>query len=308
MFKEGNIYNFSRNMSKSVREYITPEGVLCPEILISEICRPDKIMKDGYYKIIKINNECVIKDELGVIRYYDMDIEWERVADTGWQDRMRGIRFFRKLKEMGFYILEKEIEKEHPLDNNMEWFAVDTERGIVARGKTINRIIKDLEIKLIYPSTTTLREIIFQYFDPSKRPDEEWGVGITITRIGPDIFDVMKNYHMVIENAKTKNMFRFEMPFVESDLPHENAICNHAYGPFWGNDFSKQHSNNKIRTYFMKCREVFEEFPKEVQRFLKEYSDIENKYLRGEPWKKYDGFTENKKDYYCIDYYQNDNR
>ena len=89
-----------------------------------------------------------------------MDIEWEKVVDLGWQDRLRTVRFFRKIKEMGFYIVEKDIEKNHPLDNDSEWFAIDIKRGIIAHGTSINRMIRNPVIKLLYPSENTLRKMI----------------------------------------------------------------------------------------------------------------------------------------------------
>ena len=98
MFKVGRIYEFKGNMSKSIREYVTPDCIVCPHILIEERCIPKKSIESGYYKILKIKSETETKDALGAIRRYEVEMDLEKVADSEYGRRIRTNRLFKKLK------------------------------------------------------------------------------------------------------------------------------------------------------------------------------------------------------------------
>lgn len=49
-----------------------------------------------------------------------------------------------------------------------------------------------------------------------------------------------------------------------------------------------RYDETEYMAYFEKCQAVFVEFPAEVQDFLREYTDVSQRYLEGEPWKECD--------------------
>ncbi|MBR2215030.1 MAG: hypothetical protein IJ849_04650 [Selenomonadaceae bacterium] len=65
MFKVGGIYKFETLhyegeegfRSREIREYMTRDGVRCPDILIDEECKTTKISEEGYYKVLEILGE-----------------------------------------------------------------------------------------------------------------------------------------------------------------------------------------------------------------------------------------------------------
>lgn len=287
MFKVGEIYNFTGNVSKSIREYVTPDGIVCPDILIEERCIPKKSIESGYYKVLKIKSETETKDALGAIRRYEVEMDLEKVADSEYGRRLRTNRLFKKLKSLGFYLIDKEVENCHPMEHITEWFAVDAKRGITAHGCNDNWKIKDIDIKIYYPSQELLRDLMFQYIQKEYHEKDDWDVCVSINNIGPNLFDILSRQQLDHDKAKDKNPVEFEMPFVKCDIPQAG---------FWGysNPFMNQHPNynedhrsQSLKEYIMMCRKVFNDFPEEVKSFLQSYTNVDTKYLRGEPWKKY---------------------
>lgn len=308
MFKVGEIYNFTGNMSKSVREYVTPDGIVCPDILIEERCIPEENVESGYYKVLKIKSETETKDALGALRRYELELDLEKVSDSEYGRRIRANRLFRKLRSMGFYLIDKETEKCHPMEHITEWFAIDVKRGITIHGSTDNWKIKDIEIKIYYPSKDVLRELMYQYIQREYHKRDDWDVCVSINNIGPNLFDILSRQQLDHDKAKDKNPVEFEMPFVKCDTPQ---AC------FWGysNPFMNQHSNyhedrrsKSLKEYIMMCRNVFNDFPDDVKTFLHSYTNVDIKYLRGEPWKKNtNGYDTLNDAYPYFDYEEKDN-
>lgn len=64
MFEPGRICRFERIdyddkclTAKDVREYVTPDGTLLPEVMIEEQCRTESISDGGYYRVLEVLGE-----------------------------------------------------------------------------------------------------------------------------------------------------------------------------------------------------------------------------------------------------------
>ncbi|MBR2215029.1 MAG: hypothetical protein IJ849_04645 [Selenomonadaceae bacterium] len=91
-----------------------------------------------------------------------MTLRLEKVANLDWLRGHPPEPFFRALERMGFYVEHRELEKFREHIKETEWFAVDTERGILAEAETMDSKLNYVRMTLIHPKRQTLRRIAFQ--------------------------------------------------------------------------------------------------------------------------------------------------
>jgi|GEM_PF-3756142 len=109
-----------------------------------------------------------------------------------------------------------------------------------------------------------------------------------LATFGSDIFCLVEKHQMLPDEIISNHRMKFRMPFVDHQK-YEGPVLRfvNPFGPPKQED-PNPYPQEKYRTYYEQCRKVFLEFPEEVQVFLKKYTDVEERYLQGEPWKSQD--------------------
>lgn len=304
MFKINGIYraqnsqreNGGRPFLHTYREYISPGGETCPDVIFDEYGYSQDLKDSGYYKIIEILNEDAVRDGLGAIDHYNAELRLEKTADENWLESGSAESFFVQLEGLGFYVAHKSISKYHD-DKQEGWIGIDTERGVLAHCET-NIDYLHVELTFLYPEMELVRELL-DYEDsshggvtisppitPKSLRDVPYSLPDTLqlTSFAPNIFDLIKKKSTSKGRWKKKSV-QFHMPFVnvmEYEYPPiEFGVVHTEYDNRW------YYSQGEYKVYFEKCRKIFQEFPSEVQAFLQEYTDVSARYLEGKPWKRF---------------------
>ncbi len=316
MFEVGGIYKFLSTYhapllqglhAQSVRECPAGEG----SRLVDEQCFTTEHLEEGYYRVLEILGERKIQGERRYGRpfeCYDMDLRLERVAGFDWfHDTPE--EFYQKLKGIGCYVWKKEVYERigegrfllQPA-KVIEIFAVDPKRGIIIQTESSQENIDALRpvtITLILPSARTHYRLAYQLATPDHQcfrmyrsndvfaspydyderemfPTESPRSSYWRFRyFAPDILDVLKQNEIEADEEEGLELPHFTMPFVDYRM-YEDQYSRVRY------------DETEYMAYFERCQAVFAEFPSEVQDFLREYTDVSQRYLEGEPWKEYE--------------------
>lgn len=297
MFEPGRICRFERDHSsdekvyiaRDLREYVAPNGTRCPDIVIKEQCKTSNISEGGYYKILRILDERVLRDVVGSISLYDMDLEVEKVPDFQ-SVKLEENEFTNKLKQFGFYITKKEVER---IDgrSGIECFGVDIKHGIIVKAWGDGSVLVGLSITLLYPTAQIIRRVLYpsawwsvhDRYSYSWRENPQGLMNSIVLSWQPDIFDIMEKHSICVDNLKQGYIYQFGMPFVNHSEYEEVIISGISF-----NFKMPKVSLEDSKAYFERCRKVFDDFPTEVKEFLKKYTNVSEFYLEGEPWNKYE--------------------
>lgn len=302
MFKINGIYraqnvnreNGGRPFLHTYREYISPSGETCPDVIFDEYGYSQDLNDSGYYRIVEILNEDAVRDGLGAIDHYNAELRLEKTADEKWLEKSSAESFFAQLEGLGFYVAHKTISKYHD-EKQERWIGIDTERGILAHCET-NTGYFYVELTFLYPEIELVRELL-DYEDnghggviisppitPKSLREVPYSLPDTFRLISfaPNIFDLIKKKSTSKERWKKKSA-EFRMPFVDvmkyEYPPMEFGIRHTPFDNRW------YYSQGEYKAHFEKCRKIFLEFPSKVQSFLQEYTDVSIRYLEGKPWK-----------------------
>lgn len=288
MFKVGEIYRFQRNgkqlfCSYSMREYVNDNGEICPKILIKEQCITNDTPGDGWYRVRKIKDEKAIENELGAISHYDMKLELEPVAALGWYQNIKAKDLLGTINDLGFYTDYRIIK-----DNNRDdWlgFGIDVKRGVIILLETFDNDLMEPYMVFFHPPVTFLRHVLIEslanhgdYSNFAWSSPEITKDYCKIYVFRPDIISKLKEYTNDLTSIEPSMKMPLRMPLVNN---------NRFSTSFWGNNLQENTcKNNKeeYRKYYLECREIFNTFPDNVKRFLKKFTDVEERYFSERPW------------------------
>ena len=272
------------------REYISPSGEKCSDVIFDEYGYSQDFKGDGYYKIVGILSEDAVYDKLGAIDHYDAKLRLEKIADWDWLNEYTAESFFSQLEDLGFYVAHKSIPK-YSDEEQEEWIGIDTERGILAHCETVPTYLR-VEFTFLYPEIEFVRElldyedlnrgVVSSSIDRKSLRDAPYSLpdSMKLTSFAPNIFDLIRRKNTCKEHWK-KRAAEFCMPFVNAfdyEYPHLDFGVIHT-------EFDNQwpYSQGEYKAYFARCRKIFREFPVEVQSFLHEYTEVSARYLGGKP-------------------------
>lgn len=292
MFKVGEIYKFQKIIdsplfySYNMREYVTDNGEVCPKILVKEQCITNDISKEGWYRIRKIKDEKTVENDIGAISHYDMQLELEFVAPFGWYMNISAIELLETLDELGFYT-DYRIIKENDKDDLLG-FGIDVKRGILILLETSGNDLMQPYMVFFHPPVSFLRHVLMEslknhddYSSYSCLPPENTKDYCKTYVFRPDIIYKLRNYTNDLTNFKPSKKMPLRMPLVNN---------NRFRTSFWGNNRQKDtYKSNKeeYKKYYLECREIFNTFPNDVKIFLKEFTDVEERYFSEKPWDKF---------------------
>ncbi len=310
MFQVNGIYRFWRNaqedaladafgggkkqkpFARSFREYVAPSGERMPQILVEERGFSKDAKESGYYRVLEMVGEKEVLNRLGAIERYDVEMRVEQVSDDYWAHYLDAEWFFARLKEMGFYVAQREEAEGY--GTYTRWFAVHTGKGIIAQWRSSQDnppTNTDHEMMFLSPERQLALSVVecgrnylrhpWEGIPPIEIPDTlpEY---VTLTDIGPNVFD------MIQARAERKDWpsgdARFKMPFVKSDMEQIAVAFGASHSDM---DNTWYYTQGEYKAYFEGCRKVFCELPEEIQKFLIRCTEVEKRYLEGRPWEKF---------------------
>ena len=310
MFQVNGIYRFWRNaqeaaladafgggkkqkpFARSFREYVAPSGERMPKILVEERGFSKDAKESGYYRVLEMVGEKEVLNRLGAIERYDVEMRVEQVSDDYWAHYLDAEWFFARLKEMGFYVAQREEAEGY--GTYTRWFAAHTGKGIIAQWRSSQDnppTNTDHEMMFLSPERQLALSVVecgrnylrhpWEGIPPIEIPDTlpEY---VTLTDIGPNVFD------MIQARAERKDWpsgdARFKMPFVKSDMEQIAVAFGASHSDM---DNTWYYTQGEYKAYFEGCRKVFCELPEEIQKFLIRCTEVEKRYLEGRPWEKF---------------------
>lgn len=310
MFQVNGIYRFWRNaqeaaladafgggkkrkpFARSFREYVAPSGERMPKILVEERGFSKDAKESGYYRVLEMVGEKEVLNRMGAIERYDVEMRVEQVSDDFWAHYLDAEWFFARLKEMGFYVAQREVAEGY--GTCIRRFAVHTGKGIIAQWRSSqddSPVNPDHEVMFLFPERQLALSVVecgrnylrhpWEGIPPIEIPDTlpEY---VTLTDIGPNVFDMIQ----AREERKDwpSGDARFKMPFVKSDMEQIAVAFGTSHSDM---DNTWYYTQGEYKAYFEKCRNVFCELPAEIQKFLIRCTEVEKRYLKGRPWERF---------------------
>ena len=295
MFTVGNIYYFERETdvnkkeihARSIKEYVTADGIICPDIAIQELCVIKDTDESGWYKVLDIKKHQPVYDGIGSIHRYDVELAVTKVADYNWYNKLDMTWWLTRLDKYGFFT--KSVKYHDNDSTETEGFAIDVKRGIIFNLKTYKGVLRCLDTYFFKPTKEVLRLMAFDILPfagnfapkPTKFPGSmsKW---FKVSSSRPDIFSILADYNNTFDNCLDDDKMYFDMPLVNSEK------YEHPFVGFGGGLFKYPYSQEEYKSYFRKCRKTFDSLPVNIQEFILKYTNVETKYFCDEPWKRYD--------------------
>ncbi len=286
---------------RTYSEYVTQSGEKIEDVIFDEYGYSKDFDGDGYYRITEILDEHPVLDGLNAINHYEANLRLEKVADGDWLQNENAEEFFNKLKELGFYVESRLVNKNSEHSEKTEWFDIDTVRGIIVKGSlgTGDNDWLFVDFEFIFPQPSFAREMLNYESETMGGFTKHFGFGIKnelrnipselpnsikLHYFAPDIFDIIRK--KVPLNNHREKFTNFLMPFVAAMEYEWRGYCEfgsmqHPIHNAW------PYPQGEYMVYFENCRKIYEGFPQNVQEFLLQHTDVEKRYLKGKPWKKF---------------------